>query len=621
MLGVGGLLENKKKQRVKRGGRKYKKNNKSLSIFSTNAAGLKFKVQSLKNELKNCQAAVFSIQESHFAKKGKLKIENYEIFEAIRKKQKGGTIIGAHKALHPILISEYSEDFELVVIEIKIKNKDIRIMSGYGPQETWPEADRIPFFMALEQEIVKAEMQGKSMFIEMDSNNKLGPEIIPNDPHTQSGNGKLLAEIVSRHGLIVANGLTEKCKGMITRKRVTKELTEESIIDHVIISEDIQNELKSMYIDEERINVLTKIVKTKNGVKKQLSDHNPIICHFDIKWNKKVKKPRMELFNLKNKECQEKFKVLTSQTGILSSSLLGDDLNTCTRKFLRGLNNCIRKSFRKIRITDKPNKEIEDLFDKRRILRNKTDEKSRVELDNVESELAEKCAQKNYELIKGEIENIDCEEGGLNSGNLWKLKKKQSPKCRDPPTAMLDQNGNLLTSEQAIETLAVETYRKRLENRQIKEELKHIQTEKEELCKLRLEIAGRRKTPPWTMKDLEAVLNYLKKNKSRDPFGYANDIFKNDVAGDDLKEAILVLVNRIKDEQVFPEALEICDISSIYKNKGDRNNFDNYRGIFRVPILRSILDRLIYNDEYPKMDENLSDSNVGARKGKINFLS
>ena len=76
---MGGLLENKKKQRVKRGGRKYKKNNKSLSIFSTNAAGLKFKVQSLKNELKNCQAAVFSIQESHFAKKenSKLKIMRY----------------------------------------------------------------------------------------------------------------------------------------------------------------------------------------------------------------------------------------------------------------------------------------------------------------------------------------------------------------------------------------------------------------------------------------------------------------------------------------------------------------------------------------------------------------
>ena len=65
---------------------------------------------------------------------------------------------------------------------------------------------------------------------------------------------------------------------------------------------------------------------------------------------------------------------------------------------------------------------------------------------------------------------------------------------------------------------------------------------------------------------------------------------------------------------MYPEALEVYDISSIYKNKGKRNDFENYRGIFCVPILRAILDRLIYNDEYQTIDENLSDSNVGARK-------
>ena len=75
-------------------------------------------------------------------------------------------------------------------------------------------------------------------------------------------------------------------------------------------------------------------------------------------------------------------------------------------------------------------------------------------------------------------------------------------------------------------------------------------------------------------------------------------------------------MNRIKQEQKYPEVLELCDITSIYKNKGVRNSFENYRGIFRVPIFRSILDRLIYNDEYASIDENLSDSNVGARKKK-----
>ena len=69
------------------------------------------------------------------------------------------------------------------------------------------------------------------------------------------------------------------------------------------------------------------------------------------------------------------------------------------------------------------------------------------------------------------------------------------------------------------------------------------------------------------MEQLEKVLDYLKRNKSRDPMGYANDIFKNDVAGDDMKKATLILMNRIKYELIYPEALELYDISSIYKNK------------------------------------------------------
>ena len=55
-------------------------------------------------------------------------MDNYEIFEAIRKKEKGGTLIGAHKALNPMLIQEYSEEFELLIIEVTIRNREIRIM-------------------------------------------------------------------------------------------------------------------------------------------------------------------------------------------------------------------------------------------------------------------------------------------------------------------------------------------------------------------------------------------------------------------------------------------------------------------------------------------------------------
>ena len=95
-----------------------------------------------------------------------------------------------------------------------------------------------------------------------------------------------------------------------------------------------------------------------------------------------------------------------------------------------------------------------------------------------------------------------------------------------------------------------------------------MKKDKEELCKLRLKLAQRKVTPPWTMSDLDVVLDYLKCNKSRDPFGYANKLFKNDAAGKDLKLAVIKLMNRIKAEQLYPEALEICNIYAIFKNKG-----------------------------------------------------
>ena len=40
------------------------------------------------------------------------------------------------------------------------------------------------------------------------------------------------------------------------------------------------------------------------------------------------------------------------------------------------------------------------------------------------------------------------------------------------------------------------------------------------------------------------------------------------------------------------------------------------RGIFNVSKVRSIIDKLLYNDFYDIIDKNMSDSNVGARKDR-----
>ena len=98
-------------------------------------------------------------------------------------------MIAVHKSLDPILIKEHSDEFELLTVEVKLGNKDVRVISGYGPQENWNLQEKMPFFRALEEEIIKAKSNDKLVFIQLDANSKLGPNIIPGDPHAQSANG------------------------------------------------------------------------------------------------------------------------------------------------------------------------------------------------------------------------------------------------------------------------------------------------------------------------------------------------------------------------------------------------------------------------------------------------
>ena len=48
------------------------------------------------------------------------------------------------------------------------------------------------------------------------------------------------------------------------------------------------------------------------------------------------------------------------------------------------------------------------------------------------------------------------------------------------------------------------------------------------------------------MANLDVTLKQLKNNKYRDPLGFANELFKPENAGEDFKEAVLLLMNNIK---------------------------------------------------------------------------
>ena len=95
----------------------------------------------------------------------------------------------------------------------------------------------------------------------------------------------MLTRTIDNNALVVANS-SSKCKGSITRRRITRVRTEESCIDMLLFSSDLQPCFESLVIAEEREHVLRKIRKSKKGIILKESDNHVIISRFSNKVEK-----------------------------------------------------------------------------------------------------------------------------------------------------------------------------------------------------------------------------------------------------------------------------------------------------------------------------------------------
>ena len=85
------LNVNKTKKQNKRRKRKNKKSFKrSVRFLGVNSAGIRSKLTSFKNVLNELKPIVFYVEETKLKDEGKLKLDNYDVFELVRKSRDGG---------------------------------------------------------------------------------------------------------------------------------------------------------------------------------------------------------------------------------------------------------------------------------------------------------------------------------------------------------------------------------------------------------------------------------------------------------------------------------------------------------------------------------------------------
>ena len=598
-----------------------------MFILGANSAGILNKQESFYRNINLFNPIAFFLQETKTRFKNKLKHPNYTFFEYIRKNCGGGGLITAvHNNLSPVQVSDDDEN-EVLVVETKIGDKKLRLINGYGPQEANEEASK-SFMNRIDLEVKSSMLAGALVCIEMDANSKLGPEIIKNDPKEQSRNGKLLEQVINENNLVVVNG-TNLCDGVITRQRTTIHREEKSVLDFFIVCKSFLSLIKNMKVDEEKKYALCSYSSRNGETNVKKSDHNLIYLELNREWKTYVQKKRIEIFNFNDDDGFKRFFIETENNLALRNAFNceNEDLETASKKWLKILNACIYKSFKKIRVgKHKIDPQMEALFAEKEYLmeylaRAENEENivgyedTKSKLEDVNEAIARLCCKKNKKVVDDLLGKQDDAIEGFSQAKTWKLKKKLAPKNTiDPPAAKKDKWGNLVTSKEALEALYIETYRDRLKPNPMSKGLQDLKELKEYLFNLRFQYASKRISEDWKLEDLEKVLKSLKNGKARDPHGHIFELYK--YAGNDLKHSLLKFLNLVKSTQIYPTILQSSNITSFYKSKGDHANLENDRGIFIVAKLRSILDKLVYNDKYSIIDNSMSCSNIGARKNR-----
>ena len=339
---------------------------------------------------------------------------------------------------------------------------------------------------------------------------------------------------------------------------------------------------------------------------------------------KRQRPERQEIFDFKNVDSQTKFtNILNSENNLSKCFNNNEGLERKVQNWLGELNKVFSRSFKKIRQNGKIKESEVSILQKKvseilqSLKKEPNNESLKEDLEKVISKLTTLIGKQNRDKIVENFQMLDQSEDENFSNGIWKIKKKEFPKNSKPaPAAKVDINGRLVTDPIGLKKLYSDTFEHRLRQRPIKEEYSELFELQKLLLEKRLTLTIDEKSPDWTENDVIAVLKSLKNGKSRDPLGMINEIFKPPVVGYDLVKSLTIMMNRIKNEVYVPELFRMKNITAIYKNKGSRSELENDRGIFSCTIPNIILQKLIYKDNYENIDNNLSDSNVGARKGK-----
>ena len=206
---------------------------------------------------------------SHFLLLGK--IDRVEVF-----------FIGVRHGSYETVMVSQGDDADFVTVRLKNNREGIKLILAYGPQENDPEINRTLFYQNLSSQIEQAFLSGDSVIMVGDFNAKLGKDVVGGDVHPMSANGRLLFSLSNNYNLFVLN-FSDLCKEVFTRIHNYRNKVEKSVLEYVLISEDMYSHFVSMHTDEEKLFTPWRLINKG----KKFSDHCAIRFQMELNYRKR----------------------------------------------------------------------------------------------------------------------------------------------------------------------------------------------------------------------------------------------------------------------------------------------------------------------------------------------
>ena len=562
-------------------------------VFYSNLNGYKGKSLSLQAILERLQPGIVVLCETKLGNVSALKksLPKYDIMDHCIKLGKAGLVIAVKKDTFGSFVDvSGTENKNILVGKLSMGKEILRVIAAYAPQEEELKEDRESFYEDLSVEIMRCKMVGESFMVIGDLNAKLeageSESVISESP-----NGKLLLSLITEYNLKVVN-FSNKCSGKWTH--VIRTTGKASCLDYVLATCDFhQNSINSMLIDETCLLCPFSLKKVRGSEVCQFSDHNSITLELTLPRSGK---------NIPQKKNPKKWRIteegLTQFHEITSGQDQGEVTDDSYSYFETYIENCMNECFKSVKTSKGKNNGNENVSGKFKdtvkglmkiYKQGKTQRRVVKGYLSLLQTLSEKdVAKRQSDLLSERLKTLTIDDK-LSLDEFWKLRKSHSNQgtCL---SSVITESGAEISSVSGILNEYRNEFIQRLQPPKIDEELKQYEDLTLILSKLCVDEAGEVKSANFEKEELDKAISGLKSRKAA-PDSLPPEIYIH--SGQEMREILLQVLNRIKVDQKSPDKWDCVKITPMYKNKGSLKKLINQRGIFLSVVVSKIFEKMI----------------------------